>query len=272
MTIFATRAPAISRATVKTLLVAVAVASMCATPAVAAEYQASGDARLADMQKLLQSRLPDVQIEQVLPSTALPGMYDVITTSDVLYVDASLQHVVVGRVYQSDSGDNLSRQRWDALHAVDFSSLPLQQAIHWTHGKGRRRLAVFADPLCPYCQQLEQTLQGLDDVSVYIFLMPLETVHPGASEKSRRIWCSSDQGAAWNAWMMHSQEPAVATCGADPLNGVGELAAKLKVTSTPTIFFADGQRATGAMEAEGIARALDRADSRALAAGAVIYR
>jgi thiol:disulfide interchange protein DsbC len=73
--------------------------------------------------------------------------------------------------------------------------------------------------------------------------------------------------------MLNSQEPAAAAaCSTDSLNSVGELATKLKVTSTPTIFFADGQRATGALDAEGLVRALDAAGSKALASSAVIYR
>ena len=227
-------------------------------------------AAMTTMQAALQTRLPDVQIERVLPSSVLPGMYDVITDSDVLYVDASMRHVIVGRVFQTDSGDNLTRQRWDDLHPVAFAQLPLEQAVKWVRGSGARRVAVFADPLCPYCRQLEQTLQALDDVTVYVFLMPLESIHPGATEKSRRIWCANDRGSAWTAWMLRSQEPGAPTCTADPLSAVRELATKLKVGSTPTIFFADGLRATGAPDPAALAARLRDAADRTSLAGAVI--
>ena len=63
---------------------------------------------------------------------------------------------------------------------------------------GSRKVAIFADPLCPYCQMLEREMQGVTNVTVYTFLYPIESLHPGASVKSVEIWCSKDRSSAWS--------------------------------------------------------------------------
>jgi len=35
-------------------------------------------------------------------------------------------------------------------------------------GNGKRVLAMFSDPYCPACKQFEQTLQQLDDITIYV--------------------------------------------------------------------------------------------------------
>jgi hypothetical protein len=47
---------------------------------------------------------------------------------------------------------------------------------------GERVLAVFSDPDCPYCQRLESELEKLDNVTVYTFAYPLESLHPGQGQ------------------------------------------------------------------------------------------
>lgn len=261
--ISATRGWAITRVIASPQLLAAVLIAGAFPGQVMAGEQSGLDA----VKQALQARLPDMQIEQVLPSTVIPGFYDVVTTGEVIYVDPTLRKVIVGRVYQSDSGDNLTAQRWDSLHPAAFELLPLERAIKIVHGKGTRRIAVFSDPLCPYCRELEQTLRGVDDLTVYVFPLPLEAAHPGAEARAREIWCAPDQSEAWNAWMLESRRPAVsAPCPIDPIPAMAEMAARLKVSSTPTTFFADGHRVTGAMGADVLAAEL----RKTLIAGPVI--
>ena len=58
---------------------------------------------------------------------------------------------------------------------VDFASLPFDHAIMTVQGNGSRKLAVFADPYCPYCRTLERRLSELSDVTIYTFLFPILT-------------------------------------------------------------------------------------------------
>ena len=84
----------------------------------------------------------------------------------------------------------MTEERIAELGKIDVKSLPLNQAIKYVKGKGERTLYIFSDPDCPYCQRLEQNMVGVDNVTVYVFLYPLTSLHPNAEKVSNQIWCS----------------------------------------------------------------------------------
>ena len=71
----------------------------------------------------------------------------------------------------------MTEERIAELGKIDVKSLPLNQAIKYVKGKGERTLYIFSDPDCPYCQRLEQNMVGVDNVTVYVFLYPLTSLH-----------------------------------------------------------------------------------------------
>ncbi|WP_213694990.1 DsbC family protein, partial [Acinetobacter baumannii] len=80
----------------------------------------------------------------------------------------------------------------------------LKDAIKTVKGNGKRKLVVFSDPDCPYCQQLERNLQSIDNVTIYTFLYPLESIHPTAKTTAVSIWCSKNPGKAFQDYMIEN--------------------------------------------------------------------
>lgn len=217
--------------------------------------KAGEPAAAADIRTTLSQRFPGVQVDAVRPAP-LPGLYEVYIRSEIVYVDAKAEYLLSGKLLTTADKRNLTAERWNEFNRIDFGKLPLDAAIKTVRGKGTRRLVVFSDPLCPFCRKLEHELANMDDVTLYTFLFPLEDLHKGATARARSIWCSSDRAEAWRAWMMESKEPAAAECALDPVAGNQSLGEKLNVTSTPTLFFSDGSRATGAIAAAEIDKLL----------------
>jgi thiol:disulfide interchange protein DsbC len=200
----------------------------------------------AKIRATLHERIPDLHVESIHKSP-LAGLYELNTGAELLYTnDGTL--IFAGRIVDSKSREDLTAARWNELNAIDFNALPFDLAIKSVRGDGSRKLAVFADPLCPYCRQLEQEMQGVTNVTVYTFLFPLETLHPGASVKSVAIWCSKDRSSAWSKWMLQKTEPGDTRCTGAPLDKLQALGEKLHVDSTPTLFTADGKRTRGAIK------------------------
>ncbi|MGH8208526.1 MAG: DsbC family protein, partial [Steroidobacteraceae bacterium] len=160
----------------------------------------------AKIRATLHERVPELQIEAIHKGP-LPGLYELNTGAELLYTNDTGTLIFAGRIIDTKSREDLTAQRWSALNAIDFNSLPFDLAIKTIRGDGSRKLAVFADPLCPYCRQLEQEMQGVTNVTIYTFLFPLETIHPGASVKAVEIWCSKDRSAAWSKWMLQKVDP-----------------------------------------------------------------
>jgi thiol:disulfide interchange protein DsbC len=200
----------------------------------------------AKIRATLHERIPDLRVESIHKSP-LAGLYELNTGSELLYTnDGTL--IFAGRIVDAKSREDLTAARWDEINAIDFNTLPFDLAIKNVRGDGSRKLAVFADPLCPYCRQLEQEMQGVTNVTIYTFLFPLETIHPGASVKAVDIWCSKDRGSAWSKWMLQKTEPGDTRCTGAPIDKLQALGQKLHVDSTPTLFTADGKRVRGAIK------------------------
>jgi len=201
----------------------------------------------AKIRATLHERIPDLKVEAIHKSQ-LPGLYELDTGDELLYSNDTATLIFAGRVIDTKSREDLTAARWNELHAIDFNSLPFDLAIKTVRGDGSRKVAVFADPLCPYCRQLEQELQGVNNVTVYTFLYPIETIHPGASVKAVDIWCSKDRSDAWSKWMLQKKEPGDTRCAGAPIDKLEALGQKLRVDSTPTLFTVDGKRTRGAIK------------------------
>lgn len=204
----------------------------------------------ARIKERFEASFPGAKVESVHAAPWL-GLYEVVTNRDVVYVNEQATLLFSGRIMDIDSKEDLTTNRWNVLHPADFGKLPLELAIKTVRGDGSRQLVVFSDPFCPYCQHLEQDLASVDNLTIYTFLHPLEKIHPGATQKAARIWCSADRAAAWSDWMLRHAEPQGSdTCDEQALAKVRELATGLVISSTPTLFFADGHRVGGAISPE----------------------
>ena len=213
-----------------------------------AQSDKADPAMLDRIQKTLQSRFPKVQIEKVQPSQ-WPWLYEVITGDELFYSDSTGDYIFYGKVLDTRTKRDLTEARWNELTKADFNSLPLSLAMKLVKGDGSRKVAVFADPHCPYCMQFEKTLQNVTNVTVYTFLFPLENIHPGATEHAKQIWCSGNRQNTWTAWMNNKVEPPKnMSCDTSALGTLATLGEKLKVTGTPTLIFEDGHRVPGAID------------------------
>lgn len=212
-------------------------------------------AQEAEIRKALAARLPpSVVVDAVTPSP-IEGLYEVRSGTSVFYADRHGDYIVRGEILDTRTQMNLTEARIAKLSNLAFASLPIQDAVVSMRGRGTRKLAVFADPECPYCKQLEATLRGRDDVTVYTFLMPI--LGPGSMEKAKAIWCAEDRGAAWDAWMREGKLPAARPdCDTSALDRNLALRNKHSIRGTPTLVFENGTRTSGALGALQLEREL----------------
>ncbi len=206
----------------------------------------------ANIKKLIEPRMgAGVKVDSV-KETPYAGLYEVRTGGDILYTDKSAQYLIVGHVFNSKTSQDLTKDRIDEINKIKFSDLPLESAVKLVKGNGKRVIAVFEDPNCGYCKRFRQnTLKDMDNVTVYTFMYNI--LAEDSAVKSKNIWCSADRNKAWDDWMVRGKAAptAPANC-ATPNDKVFELGRKLRVTGTPAIFFADGSRIPGAIDAKGL--------------------
>jgi thiol:disulfide interchange protein DsbC len=211
--------------------------------------------------KALVTQLIGAPVEAIGPAP-MPGWYELIARGEVLYIDASGQHLFQGHLVDVASRTSLTAQR-KAAHekaitpVMDVSKLNLGDAIKTVYGRELpgRLLVTFEDPQCGFCRRLHQTLLTMEDVVVYT--LPVSFLGPQSRSFNEAIWCSNDRSKAWRE-VMEGVPPqkAETACELSALDRNAALADHYRVKGTPTVFNAKGSRIDGASNAQVLSQAV----------------
>ncbi len=211
-------------------------------------------------------KYPQANIESITKTPYL-GLYEMLVDGEVFYTDSDFTYLIVGSIIETKTRTNLTDARLREIEekklkamAFPFDQLPLELAIKRVKGDGSRKVAIFSDPDCPFCRKLEKEIEKVTDVTMYIFLFPIEQLHPKAPEVSRAIWCAPDRLKAWDEYMLKGTAPKSAKCD-NPVDKIVTFGQSKKINGTPTIFFADGKRVPGAIPLERFEEYLKKAGS-----------
>jgi thiol:disulfide interchange protein DsbC len=198
----------------------------------------------------LQKRYPSTTFKNVKTS-AVPGIFELTMGKNIGYVEPTGRYFFFGKLFDMQTQTDLTESPRAAASAVDFNKLPLKNAIKVKKGNGKRVFAVFSDPDCPYCKQLENTLSRMTNFTMYVFLFPIDSLHPEAANKAKGIWCSSDRAKAWESWMLDGIKPAEGKCETPIAKNI-ELAGEYSANGTPTLVHQNGQISAGAMPRDSL--------------------
>lgn len=214
----------------------------------------------AKIRRVVEAALGGVRVESVQPAP-IPGFFEVRFTTregpQIVYTDDDANYILEGSLYDTRKQRNLTEERLRKLSAISFDSLPLELAVKVQRGNGKRVMAMFSDPYCPACRQFEQVLAQVDDITIYYFMYPV--IRPELAEHSKAVWCSPDRAKAWLdlAARPKPQRSATDASCETPIERILELGKSLRVSSTPTLFLASGERLRGGLPAPQLRSMLD---------------
>lgn len=209
------------------------------------------------LKKAIQPHFAGHKIES-LKKTPYFGLYEVVVGDEVFYTDDKADYFFFGHVVDAKTRTSMTNERLQEIKAarrVPLDSLPLEFAIKTVKGNGKRQLAIFTDPNCPYCKQLEKELVNITNITIYTLLYP---VLNGSMEVSKKIWCSDNQIKAWDDFMLRGVAPSGKDCET-PLEALVKSGRENKVSGTPTLIFADGSIVGGMIPAAVIEEKLESA-------------
>ncbi len=212
----------------------------------------------ASVKKLVIGKFPQAKVESVV-KTAYGGLYEVFMDGRIHYTDEKMTFFLIGELIDTKTSRNITEQRFRKLTALNLKEMPsLDMAIKRVKGDGRRQLLVFSDPMCPYCRRIEQEFTKLNNVTIYLFLYPIEKRFPGTTELSKAIWCSPDRAKAWDEWMLKGVRPTVKGNCVTPVDDLDKIGNKLGIGITPTVIFADGAPMNGMVSAADMDRLMNQ--------------
>ena len=206
----------------------------------------------ANVKKLVEPKLGDnVKVDSVTKSP-YAGLYEVTLGGEIYYTDEKANYLFVGDVMDLKTHKNLTKAKIDNLNKIKIADLPLDLALKQVKGDGKRVIAVFEDPNCGYCKRLRKELKNVDNITIYTFMYDI--LSDDSAVKSKNIWCSDDPAQAWNDWMTDGKDAPAApeSCTSTPHQKILALGNKLRINGTPAIFFEDGSRVPGFINAAAI--------------------
>jgi thiol:disulfide interchange protein DsbC len=209
------------------------------------EDSRKGELKPADIKRIL----PDAKVDSFRYDEDL-GLYEVFANGQLFYMSRDLRYAIVGNIIELQSRKNLTAERLGSLRRIDFSALNKDDAIKISTGS--RAIAVFTDPECPFCKRLHNELKKLKDVSVYVFLYPLEAIHHDARKKSISIWCSKDRAKALDEHFSGKPARLSSEECSNPVDRNIQFARKHNINGTPAIILDSGRLISGYMDAERI--------------------
>lgn len=205
-------------------------------------------ADVATVSKNIKKQHPQLKLDNI-QATEMKGIYSASMDGQVVYLNDDAQHILAGSMIRLKDQHNLTKDLLIQQNSVDWKKLPLQDAIKSVRGTGKRQIAIFSDPNCPYCKQLEAELKKLDNITIYTFILPLkaQSVAP-----SKQVYCEKNPALAWENLITKAQLPTSQTSCANPVERNMALAQRLGVNGTPAIIFSNGFKVMGAYPAAQI--------------------
>jgi len=134
--------------TKRTLMVLVGILSLLSiisSDAVAAKKGLTNE----DAKKVLEAIAPGIKVISVAESP-IKGLYEVIVETggkkSIVYLDQEKKHLVLGQIVDVISKRNITKEKFDDINRVDFSQIPLDDALVLGNPGAKYKVAVFDDP------------------------------------------------------------------------------------------------------------------------------
>jgi thiol:disulfide interchange protein DsbC len=174
----------------------------------------------------------------------------------LMYVSFSKKYIVGGPIFEVDEIAKTAQKQPapEPARSVDFSKIPLKEALVMGSKNAPLKIAVFTCPDCSFCGKLHDELKKVvaerKDVAFYLKLMPLK-FHPDAYWKSQTIICKKSIELLEDNFAK-KPIPKPSCKDTKEIDNNLKLAEEFGITGTPTMVLPDGRVVVGAKDARAI--------------------
>jgi thiol:disulfide interchange protein DsbC len=184
---------------------------------------------------------PGLKPDRIVESS-MPGLFEVMVHSRLLYVSADGRHVFVGSgdLIDLDTMENLSDKRRRELTLAAVDSVDEKDMIVIGPKDAKRTITVFTDVDCPYCAKFHLEVPKLveNGVKVRYLLYPRSGLNGRTYQRSVAVWCAEDRVKAIGV-AKAGGKLEMKTCP-NPVAEHYAAGQKAGVTGTPTIVLDNG--------------------------------
>lgn len=197
------------------------------------------------------------------------GLFELLVEKDgqkgILLMDYGKKHLIQGMVVDIETLQPASAHQQNTVQpkqptSVDVTTIPVNNAVIMGNPKGSKKLYIFTDPDCPYCQkghvELKKLAKIAPDVAIHIMLFPLP-MHPAAYDKARTIVETKDHDLLDKAFEGKGIPKPTKESSKKAIDEIVKFANANGISGTPTMVMPDGTIQVGMRDAETMKKMLE---------------
>jgi thiol:disulfide interchange protein DsbC len=190
-------------------------------------------------------------------TTPVPGIFEVLRGSDILYMTRDGQYAFTGDLYQVPTRANLTEVHRREMRRKLIEAVPESRMVVFSPPQPKYTVTVFTDVDCGYCRALHRQIAEYNRLGVrvrYVFY-PRTGPDTESWHKAEQVWCSADRKAALTrAKLGESLDAPV--CANTPVAQEYELGKAIGLEGTPGIVAANGAMVGGYLSPDALVEQL----------------
>jgi thiol:disulfide interchange protein DsbC len=221
---------------------------------------ASGESKQPNLSRL-QAVIGNQKLDQVKP-TPIPGLYEVVSGSEILYLTEDGQFVFQGDIIDLEAQNILTEVRRNDLRIAAVDAIEEKDMVVFAPAKKTQHtVTVFTDIDCGYCRKLHSEIADYtqNGIKVRYLMFPRAGLNSESYHKAVSVWCAEDRQEAMTR-AKRGESVAPKKCP-NPVREQAQLGRSLGVQGTPSIILENGQMIPGYVPAAQLAQMLDGNES-----------
>lgn len=205
-------------------------------------------------------RFPALPIDS-LSDGPYPGLFEVITDAQVVYVDEDMTLLFQGEMINLADGVNLTEARLAGIHMGLINELGEENMLVYKGANDSdRSITVFTDINCGYCRLLHGEIDTLlqAGISVRYLMFPRAGLESESRTALESVWCADNPQDAMTA--AKAGEPVVEKTCDTPIETHYSLAGQVGLRGTPLIYLDNGTALPGYREASVIVEMINSSE------------
>ena len=219
--------------------------TLCLAPFAFAAFASAQDGELS--REELATTLPGVEAGDIHDSP-LPGMYEIVLDSDVVYISRDGSFLIQGDVFDLQDRRNLTERRRAQARADLLASADPESMIVFSPDSEnvRHTVTVFTDIDCGFCRQLHREMDRINALGVAVRYLSYPRSGPDTESwfKADKVWCDADRQTAFTEAILDDKVPEQA-CDATPVASHFQMGRQVGVRGTPTVLTEQGVQLGG---------------------------
>jgi len=207
------------------------------------------------IRKTVEQNFPEYTASDIRESQ-IPGLYEVVLGSEVVYVSANGRYIIQGSMYDLQERENLSEKSRELARMEALQAVPNPEIIEFAPENPSWTIYVFTDIECSFCRRFHKDIKqhNANGIAVRYLAFPRSGVGSETYHDMVSVWCAKDRQAALTNAKLDTL-PNRVDCD-NPVSRQYQLGQDVGVQGTPAIYTEQGVHIGGYLSPEELLEAV----------------